>query len=451
MFLRRRFFRRAHPRVCGENFYHKHVKTLVDGSSPRVRGKHELTARTLTLTRLIPACAGKTKSERRSPPTLRAHPRVCGENQEFGILQVARLGSSPRVRGKRDDDTRRGPVQRLIPACAGKTSWPKGRCATRAAHPRVCGENAGDPGHARVLGGSSPRVRGKPRRRPRKRVPPGLIPACAGKTPAGPRKRPRRPAHPRVCGENAMSVSSKPAIPGSSPRVRGKPCGRAPGAARAGLIPACAGKTSSMVMIPVCRAAHPRVCGENVLTLFDGTAVPGSSPRVRGKPVQHRRAPQGRRLIPACAGKTGSTPIPSSPTAAHPRVCGENVGGRGGVHLAHGSSPRVRGKLTRIGDHHDRHRLIPARAGKTNAPPQRTSSPRAHPRACGENWSAPPRPSTSPGSSPRVRGKLYEPGEHELGVRLIPARAGKTVDLQGATPAHPGSSPRVRGKPSCCA
>ena len=62
MFLRRRFFRRAHPRVCGENFYHKHVKTLVDGSSPRVRGKQVVQALGGQAGGLIPACAGKTRS-----------------------------------------------------------------------------------------------------------------------------------------------------------------------------------------------------------------------------------------------------------------------------------------------------------------------------------------------------------------------------------------------------
>ena len=122
MFLRRRFFRRAHPRVCGENFYHKHVKTLVDGSSPRVRGKQVVQALGGQAGGLIPACAGKT-TRRPSPRTTpTAHPRVCGENSPPAIGTSQSAGSSPRVRGKRPRPHWRGTMRGLIPACAGKTA-----------------------------------------------------------------------------------------------------------------------------------------------------------------------------------------------------------------------------------------------------------------------------------------------------------------------------------------
>ena len=50
---------------------------------------------------LIPACAGKTVSPPVSAFVLAAHPRVCGENNFLGINSPSRVGSSPRVRGKR--------------------------------------------------------------------------------------------------------------------------------------------------------------------------------------------------------------------------------------------------------------------------------------------------------------------------------------------------------------
>ena len=171
---------------------------------------------------LIPACAGKTRDGdlRCSHPW--AHPRVCGENRSVPALDQARRGSSPRVRGKRSLARHASVSPRLIPACAGKTyrfgaarPWPE-------AHPRVCGENPLKATHRHTAMGSSPRVRGKRvevRDRLKRR---GLIPACAGKTLIDASRLPHAPAHPRVCGENAVPNRANRRGEGSSPRVRGK-------------------------------------------------------------------------------------------------------------------------------------------------------------------------------------------------------------------------------------
>ena len=91
-----------------------------------------------------------------------------------------------------------------------------------------------------------------------------------------------------------------------------------------------------------------------------------------------------------------------------------------------GSSPRVRGKLAE----HERRvaglRLIPARAGKTTSNRTGSASPGAHPRACGENLTESLVSSRGFGSSPRVRGKLNEKIGTSVAEGLIPARAGKT-------------------------
>ena len=52
-----------------------------------------------------------------------AHPRVCGENQLDELEAIARLGSSPRVRGKHHPTAQPAPTCGLIPACAGKTRF----------------------------------------------------------------------------------------------------------------------------------------------------------------------------------------------------------------------------------------------------------------------------------------------------------------------------------------
>ena len=70
-----------------------------------------------------------------------AHPRVCGENQDVGVLDLTGVGSPPRVRGKRCAGRRFSIESRLTPACAGKTRISTLIGEPPWAHPRVCGEN----------------------------------------------------------------------------------------------------------------------------------------------------------------------------------------------------------------------------------------------------------------------------------------------------------------------
>ena len=212
-----------------------------------------------------------------------AHPRVCGENNPVARHAEGRPGSSPRVRGKHSKPLRNVKCGRLIPACAGKTSSNGvGSCLARA-HPRVCGENTEVDISATSAAGSSPRVRGKRAARPGVQVGDRLIPACAGKTSPGRQRGSRTAAHPRVCGENTTAVAARPRACGSSPRVRGKPRGGVRGVRGRGLIPACAGKTCEAAIRCACNGAHPRVCGENPDKQRHSAGQTGSSPRVRGK------------------------------------------------------------------------------------------------------------------------------------------------------------------------
>ena len=168
---------------------------------------------------------------------------MCGENPSCIASYRAIVGSSPRVRGKHEHRPRRCGGRRLIPACAGKTGQRSVPRLITGAHPRVCGENRASWKRRRRCSGSSPRVRGKPIVAPVEHDPPGLIPACAGKTRAHRRPRPSRTAHPRVCGENEPGQPGRGVLGGSSPRVRGKHGHRGQGQPRRRLIPACAGKT----------------------------------------------------------------------------------------------------------------------------------------------------------------------------------------------------------------
>ena len=71
--------------------------------------------------RNIPAYAGKTTVSFHTPPVAPEHPRVCGENGDWGYAGVAELGTSPRMRGKHTFLSTYIVAMRNIPAYAGKT------------------------------------------------------------------------------------------------------------------------------------------------------------------------------------------------------------------------------------------------------------------------------------------------------------------------------------------
>ena len=153
----------AHPRVCGENQSVNIKIHPASGSSPRVRGKQSREQQHVCDAGLIPACAGKTVARYFPRVSSQAHPRVCGENTLQRKLAGNSEGSSPRVRGKHVISPRCIVVERLIPACAGKTSRVNTVNTVARAHPRVCGENVKWVVCFLGVVGSSPRVRGKPR------------------------------------------------------------------------------------------------------------------------------------------------------------------------------------------------------------------------------------------------------------------------------------------------
>ena len=193
-------------------------------------------------------------------------------------------------------------------------------------------------------------------------------------------------------------------------------------------------------------------------------------------------------FIPAHAGKTPTSPLPTNGPPAHPRACGENGYRVSMFRLGMGSSPRVRGKPIKVTIETFHHGLIPACAGKTRAFNLHFLTGWVHPCVCGENLVEIIQICDSSGSSPRVRGNLASIVITPVDVRssprvrgkrqfevwrwpvggIIPAHAGKTREKpRTARPrrAHPracgenrsvpslplpssGSSPHVRGKPN---
>ena len=168
----------------------------------------------------------------------------------------------------------------------------------------------------------------------------------------------------------------------------------------------------------------------------------GSSPLVRGGPACGDGAGSPCRLIPARAGRTRPPARPATRPAAHPRSCGADGQRVGGQVVLLGSSPLVRGGLDDHLQLPGPARLIPARAGRTLEVAERMSRTPAHPRSCGADRSGGNRDDLEAGSSPLVRGGHVRVGAPVGGRRLIPARAGRTLRRSRGcmrAPAHPRS------------
>ena len=147
-------------------------------------------------------------------------------------------------------------------------------------------------------------MRGKRRRCQTRRNPKRITPADAGKTYALKEIKQSGEDHPRGCGENYTRATNSDGLPGSPPRMRGKPNRIVELADSGRITPADAGKTGCSCPEGLQSGDHPRGCGENRSVVWIWKPVVGSPPRMRGKP------PQSRFLLPCCgitpadAGKT---------------------------------------------------------------------------------------------------------------------------------------------------
>ena len=312
-----------------------------------------------------------------------------------------------------------------------------------------------------------------------------FIPACAGNSGFTQCSRPRPAVHPRVCGEQVVVAVPGPRYAGSSPRVRGTDQVRGLRLQQRRFIPACAGNSSVAVRPTAVVPVHPRVCGEQINSLFSDSMDCGSSPRVRGTGAGVFATQRPRRFIPACAGNRAILGFWCQRRTVHPRVCGEQwikcfpacvaVGSSPRVRgtavntpvffRAAGSSPRVRGTADVLESRHFALRFIPACAGNSHLRALVFLHVAVHPRVCGEQKDDHLAPGTGDGSSPRVRGTDQSIRSGVTVTRFIPACAGNRPDGRircNCNTVHPrvcgeqmlipflsrvptGSSPRVRG------
>ncbi len=132
-----------------------------------------------------------------------------------------------------------------------------------------------------------------------------------------------------------------------------------------GFIPAGAGNTFLFLKTVSPSAVHPRGCGEHLFSLAVMAVI--------------------LRFIPAGAGNTWPYSLVERVLAVHPRGCGEHPWNSTVARLAVGSSPRVRGTRVKASREESEKRFIPAGAGNTRNHTASHSPAPVHPRGCGEH------------------------------------------------------------------
>ena len=128
------------PRVRGGQHGPEMLQAAAEESSPRVRGAGRGRQKADEQKGIIPARAGSRLGP--LPPRWwrRDHPRACGEQDIERCRTRALVGSSPRVRGAVTCVDSLTPTFGIIPARAGSRPGWLG-CRTRGwDHPRACGE-----------------------------------------------------------------------------------------------------------------------------------------------------------------------------------------------------------------------------------------------------------------------------------------------------------------------
>ena len=390
----------------------------------------------------VPACAGFTSGTRSRRSRTWDHPRSRGVYDRDFKAAGDVLGSSPLARGLRYRQHVPAQGLRIIPARAGFTRGRPTRPSRGRDHPRSRGVYHMRFSFQRVVLGSSPLARGLLGVVPPVRAVGGIIPARAGFThAAGGRAHPAQD-HPRSRGVYTGPSPRPPGTPGSSPLARGlrwyAVVRRGPG----GIIPARAGFTMTRLTPDFWTTDHPRSRGVYLRPMSVKVSGSGSSPLARGLLGSGSPPEPLKGIIPARAGFTMTRLTPLSWTPDHPRSRGVYDRRAGRRTAAPGSSPLARG-LPREHPHAVHVAgIIPARAGFTRHLLGRQTVQADHPRSrgvyrhCRDNFNS------RIGSSPLARGLRGVEAVEEVGVGIIPARAGFTppgLPRSGQYQDHPRS------------
>ena len=149
---------------------------------------------------------------------------------------------------------------------------------------------------------------------------------------------------------------------------------------------------------------------------------------MRGKGACNQAVCPDNGITPAYAGKRAPYTPTSSTPRDHPRVCGEKFGLPSHTFRWVGSPPHMRGKGRDGRLHPALLGITPAYAGKRPEPSQIFRNLKDHPRICGEKFPNIHVPVCRSGSSPHMRGKDCGVADMVLPVRITPAYVGKSFE-----------------------
>ena len=236
------------------------------------------------------------------------------------------------------------------------------------------------------LGGSPPLVRERLRKLRGARCCHRITPACAGTTRTSiPHARVLRD-HPRLCGNDYSPPIVSKSISGSPPLVRERHWKSLLGRRWIRITPACAGTTQPVKLRTQCLRDHPRLCGNDSSCFTFSCARLGSPPLVRERLHSYRNNFVLLRITPACAGTTYIALAVSFVIWDHPRLCGNDQRHTRDRHLAAGSPPLVRERLSLADAGISFDRITPACAGTTRCKATPAACWRDHPRLGGNDF-----------------------------------------------------------------
>ena len=169
----------------GEKTGRPTVITPTMGSPPHARGKGMSVRVYRNYCRITPACAGKRPWGVRADRTRWDHPRMRGEKIRVACTSSGAAGSPPHARGKVEHFVDCLRAFGITPACAGKRRRRNGRSQLDWDHPRMRGEKGAHSASLLFVLGSPPHARGKGGHIGGNARRAGITPACAGKSEPG--------------------------------------------------------------------------------------------------------------------------------------------------------------------------------------------------------------------------------------------------------------------------
>ena len=211
-----------HPRSRGEHTLAAFKVLAEAGSSPLTRGARGGLGRGGGCVGIIPAHAGSTLFHEMDMPLPLDHPRSRGEHPHGAAHAGYTRGSSPLTRGAHSPEGGSSNTSRIIPAHAGSTQTEKTVSVAAGDHPRSRGEHPPDHPTAAFHRGSSPLTRGAPRGSGQYPAWLGIIPAHAGSTGSGRLCSLLPGDHPRSRGEHHYRYLPNSLRARDHPRSRGE-------------------------------------------------------------------------------------------------------------------------------------------------------------------------------------------------------------------------------------